>query len=96
MAWCISKPAFKSNPSSHSACSHVSIDICALLWSVTSLCQGPGTAEQASGFAVQDSGLAAASQHAVQCGHIAPAPRAGTVQFLTGGAGAEEPCLEPA
>lgn len=36
-------------------------------------------AEQSSGSAAQDAGLAAASQHAVRCGHIAPEQRAGTV-----------------
>ena len=44
------------------------------------LCQGPSPAEQASGFAARDSGLAAVSQRAVQSGHIAPALRARTVQ----------------
>lgn len=51
-----------------------------LLRPLSLLCKGPNLAGQASDFATPGSGLAAASQHAVQHGHIAPAVRAGTIQ----------------
>lgn len=61
------------------------------LRSLTSLCQGLSLAERAAGSAAPGSGLAAASQHAVQRGHIAPAPRAGTVQAGRGERGRKSP-----
>ena len=39
-------------------------------------------AEQSSGSAAHNAGLAAVSQHAVRCSHIAPEQRAGIVRAL--------------
>lgn len=55
------------------------------------LCQGPNLASRHLASGVLGSGLAAASQRAMQCGHIAPTQRAETVQPGIGERGRKSP-----